>query len=119
MLPRDAQILEHIYEYCVETDQALREYDGLAFESFCAGTVLQRAVAFNILQIGELVGKLSDELRASTIQEINWPAIRGMRNVVVHDYGNVALDIVWDAAVNDLPVLMRFCEARLTQVNEM
>ena len=81
--------------------------------------MLQRAIAFNILQIGELVGKLSDELRASTLQEINWPAIKGMRNIVVHDYGNVELDVVWDAAVNDLPVLMRFCEERLAQADDV
>ena len=119
MLPRDAQILEHIFEYCEDTDQALREYNGLTFEAFCAGTVLQRAIAFNILQIGELVGKLSDELRNSTMQEINWPAIKGMRNIVVHDYGNVELDVVWDAAVNDLPVLKHFCEERLAQADDV
>lgn len=31
--------------------------------------------------------------------------IIGFRNVLVHEYGDVDLDIVWDAVVTDLPVL--------------
>lgn len=113
MQQRDEQILLHIMEYCDDADRALREYGGLTFDEFCANFVLQQAVAFQILQIGELVGKLSDELRMSTTKEINWTAIKGMRNIVVHDYGNVELDVVWSTAVNDLPILKNFCKQRL------
>ena len=71
----------------------------------------QHSVSFCILQIGELVGRLSDELRAATVSEINWTAIKGMRNIVVHDYGNVDQEEVWTAATQDVPILKAFCEA--------
>jgi len=50
----------------------------------------------HILQIGELAGKLSDELRADTAGEIDWAAIRGLRNIVAHAYGSVRLRALWD-----------------------
>lgn len=73
-------------------------------------TTVQRSIAFCILQIGELVGKLSEELRAATVDEINWTSIKAMRNIVAHDYGNVELDRAWDVATEDAPVLKAFCE---------
>ncbi len=72
----------------------------------------QHSISFCILQIGELVGKLSDELRSTTISEINWTAIRGIRNIVVHDYGNIDQEEVWIAATRDTPVLRAFCEGQ-------
>lgn len=47
----------------------------------------QYAIAFSILQIGELVAKLSEELRSATRNEIDRPAFKGMRNIIAHDYG--------------------------------
>ena len=78
-----------------------------------ANMMIQRSIAFCFLQIGELVGRLSDELRTETKAEINWASIKAMRNIVVHDYGNVVLDEVWDAATLDVPLLKTFCEERL------
>ena len=73
----------------------------------------QYAMAFCILQIGELAGKLSEELRMASDEEIPWAKIRGMRNIVVHDYGNIDLDILWSVVNNDIPSLRAFCERML------
>ena len=57
-----------------------------------------------IIQIGELVNRLSDEC----IEEYNripWHAIRGMRNLHAHDYENVDLEIVWNTLLEDIPYL--------------
>ena len=66
-------------------------------------------MSFYILQIGELAGKLSPELREASAEKIRWNEIRGMRNIVVHDYGSIDLDIVWDWANQDIPELKAFC----------
>ena len=113
MLPRDAQLLEHMLDYCEDISRYLAGSSG-SVDAFLSDSMLQQSVSFCILQIGELVGKLSEQLRASTAQEINWGAIKGMRNIVAHDYGNVDLEEVWIAATSDVPVLKAFCEAQLT-----
>ena len=114
MQPRDERILEHILDYCDDIAQDLSSIES-SRDAFMANTTIQRSIAFCILQIGELVGKLSEELRAETTTEINWASIKAMRNIVVHDYGNVELDEVWDAAMDDTPVLNAFCEEHLAE----
>jgi uncharacterized protein with HEPN domain len=109
MQPRDAAVLEHILEYCEDIERYLLAVGG-SFEAFLSESMCQHSIAFCILQIGELVGKLSDDLRSSTLKEINWTAIKGMRNIVVHDYGNVDLEEVWTAATRDAPTLKSFCK---------
>ena len=109
MLPRDERILEHILDYCDDVQDTLDLIEG-SFDRFALDKRSQYSIAFSILQIGELVGKLSDELKASTQEEIDWPAVKGMRNIIVHKYGDVRLSIVWNVATNDLPLLRAFCE---------
>ena len=112
MQPRDERILEHIVDYCEDIQDALNLIDR-SYDRFVAEKQSQYSIAFSIMQIGELVGKLSEELRISTKQEINWPAVKGMRNIIVHDYGEVRLSVVWNVATLDIPVLKTFCEERL------
>ena len=113
MQPRDAQLLEHILDYCIVIANSLSFVDN-SYDLFSNNIDIQQSIAFSILQIGELVGRLSEDLRSSTVTEINWNAIEGMRNIVVHDYGNVDQEEVWTAAVRDTPVLKAFCEKHLS-----
>ena len=32
--------------------------------------------------------------------------MRGMRNIIAHDYGEVDLELVWKTATTDLPLLI-------------
>jgi len=41
----------------------------------------------------------------STFHEIEWQQIVGMRNVFIHEYFGVDINLVWDIIVNDLPLL--------------
>ena len=71
------------------------------------------AVSMGILQIGELAGNLSEEYRAKTSKAIPWSNIKGMRNTVAHDYGSVDEGLLWETAIEDIPVLLAFCNAEL------
>ncbi len=108
----DFQRLEHIVDYCEDIEDALARLDH-SYESFLADKMAQYAIAFSILQIGELVTKLSEDLRSTTHSEIDWPAVKGMRNIIAHDYGEVRLSIVWNVVTNDIPILKAFCERQL------
>ena len=75
------------------------------------------SVSFCILQIGELVVGLIQEYRDSTKDRIEWRQIREIRNIVVHDYGNVNLKIVWGVARRDIPALKEFCNEQLSKAD--
>lgn len=60
------------------------------------------------MQIGELTNKLSQDFKDNH-KEIPWRAIRGMRNLVAHEYGNIDTETVWETAENDTKSLWDFC----------
>lgn len=55
-------------------------------------------------QISENSAKLTDEFK-SMHANIPWRAIKGLRNRIVHEYGNVDLSVVYDTVKKDIPVL--------------
>ena len=59
---------------------------------------------FNLLQMGELAGRLDEGFR-NAHSDIPWFKIRGLRNKIAHDYDGVRLEIIWDIVKDDLGVL--------------
>ena len=114
MLPPDAQRLEHILDYCNEIEKTLARY-GRDFAAFDSDRDYQRSVSFSILQIGELSGGLSQAFRQATADRIQWGPMKGMRNLVAHNYGSMSREIIWETAVTDIPALKRFCQEQLAQ----
>ena len=54
------------------------------------------------IQIGENVNRLSDEFKAK-LNKINIKGIIGFRNYLVHGYGTMDNNIIWNTLKNDLP----------------
>jgi uncharacterized protein with HEPN domain len=54
--------------------------------------------------IGEAAANISDEFTKAH-PEIPWPKIIGMRNILVHHYFGIDLNVVWSAVEDDLPPL--------------
>ena len=108
MLPPDAQRLAHIRDYCLEIRKTIERY-GDSFEAFDSDPDYQRSVSFCILQIGELVGKLTDEFRAQH-PAVPWRQIKAMRNIVAHSYGTVDPETTWEIITDDIPTLKKYCE---------
>lgn len=113
---RDRLILEKIVRYCDEIEYAHNEYQR-SFEVFCSNSTYRNAVALCLMQIGELTGKLSESFKA-VHTEIPWRAIRGMRNVVAHEYGSIDKETVWETAESDIQALRSFCERERMQTAE-
>ncbi|MBQ9552130.1 MAG: DUF86 domain-containing protein [Clostridia bacterium] len=108
----DLQRLMLIRDYCTEILQTVNRY-GDSFAAFSSDPDYQKSVSFSLLQIGELSGKLSESFRKETSELIPWAAIRGMRNLVAHNYGSVSRDLVWKTILEDIPVLLSFCENQI------
>ena len=114
MMQPDLQRLMHIRDYCAEIQKTVERY-GHSFEIFDADADYQRSVSFSILQIGELSGGLSAEFRQETANRVQWGPMKGMRNLVAHNYGSMSRDIIWETAVTDIPALKAFCEECLNE----
>ncbi len=84
-----------------------------AAETYCEGPdagsfresgVIVDAVLRNLTVIGEAAAGLPPEICALA-PGIPWGDLRGMRNVLVHEYFGVSLEIVWQTVQDDLPQL--------------
>jgi len=65
---------------------------------------VRSAVVHQLTVIGEAVARLSPEVK-DPHPEIPWTDIKGLRNIVVHNYFGIDWAEVWSAATNDVPVL--------------
>ena len=110
-IDRDKNILEHILQYCDQVETAHRDF-GRSEARFRESTTYQNAISMCILQIGELVGRLSPAFQ-ETHAEIPWRKIRGMRNYVAHEYGSIDIAVVWYTAGASIDELRAFCRSQL------
>ena len=62
-----------------------------------------------VVQIGELVAQLSDEVKAQNAA-IPWRIIKDTRNFYVHAYGSIDIESVWNTLLDDIPALQTSCE---------
>ena len=74
-------------------------------EELSKNEVLLDSMMFRLIQISENAKRLSEEFKAART-EIPWIAIFGLRNRIVHDYGNVDIDIVYSTLKDDIPNLL-------------
>ena len=67
--------------------------------------ILLDSMLFRMIQLSENEKKLSDEYKNAR-DHIPWNALYGLRNRIVHDYGNVDLNVVYETLKNDIPELL-------------
>lgn len=83
----------------------IREFtDEITFEEFQTDRKTIRAVLYDLAIIGEAVRSIPPEIEASH-PEIPWDDVRGMRNIVIHEYFQVNLSIIWQTLQEDLVLL--------------
>ncbi len=64
----------------------------------------QDAVLHNLAVIGEVAKRVDSAFRAAHTA-IPWRSMAGLRDVLIHQYDRVRLDLVWTAVVESLPEL--------------
>ena len=78
-------------------------------EELNANEVLLDSMMFRMIQLSANAKKLTDEYRLIH-GEIPWGAMFGLRNRIVHDYGNVDLKVVYETLKYDIPELLELLE---------
>jgi uncharacterized protein with HEPN domain len=76
---------------------------------FLANSEKQDAVIRRLEIIGEATAHLTETTRQA-IPELPFRKMRGMRNIVAHDYGNVDLKIVWEVGLVQVPEIRAVLE---------
>lgn len=74
-------------------------------EDFYRDEMAQAAIIRCIAVIGEAARLVSDTSRSRT-PEIPWSLIIGMRNVLIHDYGTIDIDKIFEVVTSFLPSLL-------------
>jgi uncharacterized protein with HEPN domain len=107
MLNKDANCLANILEAIVKIENyivSINHSDELNNDSKTFDAVLM-----NFIVIGEMAGKLSEDFKNHHI-EIEWWKIKGLRNIVAHNYFGVDTEEIWQIIHHKIPPLKLFIE---------
>lgn len=97
--PRD--YLRHIL---VEADYLERRSHDLSFADFSDDETLRRAFVRSLEIIGEATKQIPEEFR-SEHPSVEWRAMAGMRDRLIHAYFGVDFELVWNVVSSRIPAL--------------
>ncbi|MBD2080608.1 HepT-like ribonuclease domain-containing protein [Leptolyngbya sp. FACHB-17] len=98
---RDRVYIDHILECAA----LIQTYTRTGKADFIANSLIQDAVLRRLQTMAESTQRLSDTLKQQA-PAIDWRALAGFRNILVHDYlGGIDLEQVWNAVEQSLPEL--------------
>ena len=87
----------------------IEKTEGITLQELKDNEVLCDSVLFRLIQISENSGKLAPAFK-DTHRMIPWQSIKGMRNRIVHEYGDVELNIVYQTITEDIPEICDLLE---------
>ena len=76
----------------------------MSFEDFLADEKSSDAVVRNLEIIGEAARNVPEDI-CLRFPNVPWDKMRGMRNMLAHEYFGVSLQIIWQTIKDDLPPL--------------
>lgn len=88
----------------LEAIERIEKHAGQGRDAFAGDELVQTWVVHHLMIIGEACRALSPQFRAVHSENV-WAQAAGLRNVIVHQYFGVDLDIIWGVIERDLPNL--------------
>lgn len=88
---------------------AVKYLSDISYEAFTDNIAIQDAVIRRIEIIGEASGRISSESK-NKYDQLPWNEMKGMRNLLIHEYDEIDLKDVWNTVENDLPNLISIIE---------
>ena len=86
--------------------KAIESYAVLTYDEFIADEKTQDAILYNLIIIGEAANQVSEAFQ-DQYHQVPWSSMIGTRNIVVHGYDQVKLQIVWEILQRDLASLKK------------
>ena len=100
MTPRDREILRRIVE-CID---AVEGYTARVGANWADDDMAVDAIAKRVEEIGEVAKRLTPDALA-TMPGVDWRGVKGIRDVMAHDYLDVETDVIADVVADYLPGL--------------
>lgn len=88
--------LEDILDCIEKIEKYTRDF---SYDDFKNDDLIQDGVIRNLEIIGEAVKKLPMDIRKNN-SEVEWRKIAGLRDILIHDYSGVDIEIIWDVVEN-------------------
>jgi uncharacterized protein with HEPN domain len=96
--------LEYLRHIVAEADYLTEQTAALSRVDFLKNETLRRAFVRSLEIIGEATKKLPEEFRAR-YPAVEWRAMAGMRDRLIHGSFGVDHDLVWEVATQKIPEL--------------
>ncbi|MBT1165252.1 DUF86 domain-containing protein [Bifidobacterium simiarum] len=97
---RDGLLLAELIEHLGYAYDDVSEF--AAAEDLALDRKSRNSAAKEIEQAQECAARLSDSARTA-MADVPWRELRGLRNVIVHEYGDVDWDVLYDTVMIDFP----------------
>lgn len=101
MQRRDRIVLQKVLR---EIDIGTELLGDTTLPGFLKNEMLKRAICMTVINIGELIKNISDELRTSH-REVPWKAAAGMRDIAAHKYQTLRMEDVYNTVKTDFSEL--------------
>ena len=91
----------------IEAINKIERYtSGIDFASWQNDEKTVDAVIRNLEVIGEASSHLPIEIQEQ-YEDVPWGKMKGIRNILTHEYFGIDLEIVWKTVKDDLPILKK------------
>jgi uncharacterized protein with HEPN domain len=95
---------DYLRHILIEADYLVERSAGLSYDVFVADETLRRAFVRSLEIIGEAAKRVSEDFRTQHPM-VEWRAMAGMRDRLIHDYFGVDFELVWDVVHRRIPEL--------------
>ena len=95
---------DYLRHILVEADYLVARSAGLSYDDFAVDETPRRAFVRSLEIIGEAAKHVSEDFRTQH-PTVEWRAMAGMRDRLIHDYFGVDFELVWDVVHRHIPEL--------------
>ena len=113
-MPRDYRAY---FRDILEAIRKIKRYtENINFKEFADNELIQDGVVRNLEIIGEAVKNIPEDVKRDN-PDVEWRKIAGLRDILIHAYFGIDVEVVWDIVKNKVPKLKEKVENILSKLD--